>query len=255
MLHHKVIVVTGGAGRLGQAFINAILKAGGRAVIADKNVDAGELFAKTLLEDHPEAVLYHPLDITDKSSIQKLIKNVLETFGIIDAWVNNAYPRNAHYGRELMNVTYEDFCENMNWNVGGYFLCSQQIADYFLKKGCGNIIQVASIYGVIAPKFSIYDNTSMTMPVEYAAIKSSLIHLTRYFASYFKGKNIRINTLSPGGILDEQPTTFLNSYQSNCLNKGMLDPQDITGSLLFLLSDLSKYINGQNIIVDDGFTL
>jgi NAD(P)-dependent dehydrogenase (short-subunit alcohol dehydrogenase family) len=93
------------------------------------------------------------------------------------------------------------------------------------------------------------------MPVEYSAIKSGLIHLTKYMAKYLKGKNIRVNTLSPGGILDKQPQEFLNSYKDLSLNKGMLDKEDLTGSLIFLLSDQSKYINGQNIIVDDGFTL
>ena len=95
----------------------------------------------------------------------------------------------------------------------------------------------------------------MTMPVEYAAIKSALIHLTKYMAKYLKDKNVRVNCISPGGILDKQPESFLEQYKSNCLSKGMLDPEDIMGALVFLLSDASKFINGQNIIVDDGFTL
>ena len=95
----------------------------------------------------------------------------------------------------------------------------------------------------------------MTMPVEYAAIKSGLIHLTKYMAKYSKGKNVRINALSPGGIQDNQPEPFLKSYAKNCLNKGMLDKKDMTGTLIYLLSDMSKYVNGQNIVVDDGFTL
>jgi len=124
---------------------------------------------------------------------------VHETYGRIDALVNNAYPRNKHYGRFLMDVEYDDFCDNLNLNLGGYFLTSQQFAAYFLKQGFGNIVNIASIYGVVAPKFEIYENTPMTMPVEYAVIKSALIHLTKYFAKSFKGKNIRTNSLSPGG--------------------------------------------------------
>lgn len=95
----------------------------------------------------------------------------------------------------------------------------------------------------------------MSVPVEYAAIKSGLIHLTKYMAKYFKGLNIRVNTLSPGGIFDNQPQSFLDAYKDRCLTKGMLDKSDLRGSLLYLLSDMSKYVNGQNIIVDDGFTL
>jgi NAD(P)-dependent dehydrogenase (short-subunit alcohol dehydrogenase family) len=114
---------------------------------------------------------------------------------------------------------------------------------------------MSSIYGVVAPRFEVYENTTMTMPVEYAAIKAGLIHLTKYMAKYFKGKNIRVNSISLGGLKDGQPESFLDSYEQFCLNKGMLDAKDISGTLLYLLSDLSEYVNGQNITVDDGFTL
>ena len=93
------------------------------------------------------------------------------------------------------------------------------------------------------------------MPVEYAAIKSGLIHLTKYMAKYFKGMNIRVNALSPGGIEDAQDKHFLQNYKQECLNKGMLDTADLEGTLVYLISDMSTYVNGQNIIVDDGFTL
>jgi len=92
-------------------------------------------------------------------------------------------------------------------------------------------------------------------PVEYAAIKSAIVHLTKYMAQYFKGSNIRVNCISPGGILDGQPDEFLVRYKRLAATKGMLDPKDLQGTLLFLLSDMSEYINGQNIVVDDGWTL
>ena len=140
-------------------------------------------------------------------------------------------------------------------NLGGYFLCSQQLAMYFKKQGFGNIINIASVYGVIAPRFEVYEGTKMTMPVEYAVIKSALIHVTRYMAKYFKGMNIRVNSISPGGIFDNQSEIFLRKYHNLALSKGILDKIDLKGTLLYLLSDMSKYVNGQNIVVDDGFTL
>lgn len=94
----------------------------------------------------------------------------------------------------------------------------------------------------------------MTMPAEYAAIKSGLIHLTKYFSAYLKGTPFRVNCLSPGGILDSQPMTFVEKYGEHCNSKGMLDPVDLHGALLFLLSDASRFMAGQNLIVDDGFT-
>ena len=126
---------------------------------------------------------------------------------------------------------------------------------YFKRQGYGNIVNISSVYGVIAPRFEIYKDTSMTMPVEYSVIKSGLIHLTKYMAKYFKGMNIRVNTISPGGILDNQPELFLEKYKGECLNKGMLDKSDLKGTLVYLLSDMSKFVNGQNIVVDDGFTI
>jgi NAD(P)-dependent dehydrogenase (short-subunit alcohol dehydrogenase family) len=95
----------------------------------------------------------------------------------------------------------------------------------------------------------------MTMPVEYAAIKSAVIHLTRYLAQYPKGAGIRVNALSPGGVLGQQPASFLERYRGYASDKGMLDPGDLNGTLLFLLSEAAQYINGQNIVVDDGWSL
>jgi len=126
---------------------------------------------------------------------------------------------------------------------------------YFSKAGGGSIVSLSSIYGVIAPRFDIYEGTDMTMPVEYAAIKSGIIHLTKYFTRYFSGNGIRFNCVSPGGIIDRQPKEFLDKYRKYSVSKGMLSPEDICGAVSFLLSDDSKYVNGQNIIVDDGWAL
>lgn len=256
LLTNKIILVTGGSGLLGAEFIHAIASSGALAIIADVNKDAG-LTLKEKINSHALSgkADYIHLDITNKQSIIHAIESIASQYGKIDALVNNAYPRNKQYGRSLMDVEYSDFCDNMNLNLGGYFLTSQQFASYFLQQGYGNIINIASIYGVVAPKFEIYNHTQMTMPVEYAVIKSGLIHLTKYFAKFFKGQNIRVNALSPGGILDAQPIEFVAAYKEACLNKGMLEKTDLVGSLLYLLSDLSQCVNGQNLIVDDGFTL
>lgn len=256
LLNGKVILVTGGAGLLGQEFVRAIVENGGIAIIGDINEKEGQRICQKLCNVlNSNNINYYTLDITSKESIQKCISFLDKNFGKVDALVNNAYPRNKNYGRHFFDVEYEDFCENVSLHLGGYFLASQQFASYFKKQKYGNIINIASIYGVVAPKFEIYTGTNMTVPIEYAAIKSAIIHLTRYMAKYFKGLNIRVNCISPGGIVDNQPEIFLNEYLKKCINKGMLENRDITDTLIFLLSDMSKYINGQNVVVDDGFTL
>lgn len=252
LVRDKVVIVTGGAGLLGRTFCQAIADNGGIAVVAEYDFVIAEELCSSL---ENTSIVPAQVDITNKISVETLIATISKKYGKIDALVNSAYPRNKNYGKHFFEVTYNDFCENLGMNLGGYFLTSQQFATYFEKQGYGNIINLASIYGVIAPRFEIYDNTPMTMPVEYAAIKSGLIHLSKYMAKYFKGKNIRVNTISLGGIEDKQPEPFLKAYREFCLNKGMLNPNDISGTLIYLLSDLSKFVNGQNIVVDDGFTL
>lgn len=255
-LENKVVVVTGGAGLLGQIFVKSICEAGAIAVIAEYNLDIARQAEKELKQVLPSAnIVSVEMDITSKISITNAISELVNKLGSIDALVNNAYPRNANYGKVFFEVEYDDFCENVGMNLGGYFLTSQQFSHYFKTCKAGNIINISSIYGVIAPRFEVYDNTPMTMPVEYAAIKAGLIHLTKYMCKYLKGTGIRINTLSPGGISDNQNPDFIKAYNNLCMNKGMLDKEDMVGTLLFLLSDASEYITGQNLIVDDGFTL
>lgn len=256
MLAQKIVVITGGAGLIGQEFVKAVVENNGVAIIADINNEIGISVKNTLSEQfQTTAIDFVQLDITSKASLQECLRKVHAKHGKIDALINNAYPRNKNYGRHFFDVEYDDFSQNVSLNLGGYFLTSQQFALYFQKQGYGNIVNISSIYGVIAPKFEIYDNTFMTTPVEYAAIKAGLIHLTKYMAKYFKGMNIRVNTLSPGGIFDHQPEPFLNAYKNSCLNKGMLHKSDLRGTIIYLLSDMSQYLNGQNIVIDDGFSL
>jgi NAD(P)-dependent dehydrogenase (short-subunit alcohol dehydrogenase family) len=256
MLNNKVIVITGGAGLIGQEFVKAVIENSGFAVIADIDSIAGEKIKDALsAELATDKIDFVQLDITSKESLKNCIGYLDNKYQRIDALVNNAYPRNANYGRHFFDVEYDDFSTNISLNLGGYFTTSQKFAEYFKLQGKGNIINISSIYGVVAPKFEIYENTPMTMPVEYAAIKAGLIHLTKYMAKYFKNLDIRVNTLSPGGIFDSQPEEFVKAYKKESLNKGMLDKSNLKGSLVYLLSDMSEYVNGQNIVVDDGFSL
>jgi NAD(P)-dependent dehydrogenase (short-subunit alcohol dehydrogenase family) len=256
LLKKKIIVVTGGVGLIGEEFVKSIIENGGTAIVADINENKSSLINNELSKKLPlKKIDYFKLDVTSKKSLQECIQYIHSKYGKIDALINNAYPRNKNYGKKFFDVEYEDFVENLGINLGGVFISSRIFAKYFKKQGFGNIINIASIYGVIAPKFEIYKKTRMTMPIEYAAIKSGVLHLTKYLAKYLKGNKIRVNAISPGGILNDQPKSFVNQYNKKCSSKGMLDARDLTGTLIFLLSDKSDYINGQNIVVDDGFIL
>jgi len=201
-------------------------------------------------------VFFQKRNITNLGNISNSIDIILNKFGKINALVNNAYTRNKNYGRNFEDVTYKDFCENINMNLGGYFLINQQVAKVMIKQNFGNIINIDSIYGFTALRFEIYEGTEMIMPVEYSAIKGVIINFTKYLASYLGKYNTKINCISPCGLFSNQYESFVKRYsQKILLGKKMADTDDLAGTLLFLSSDGSKYITGQNIVVDGGWSL
>ncbi len=252
MLKNNVVAITGGAGKIGTAFSKAIVENGGKVIIGDISVDKGKELQDELGVD---SALFIELNTTDVGSIDKFLKEGREHFGKIDSAVHCAYPRSKQWGSSFEKIEAEGLKEDLFHQLGGAILFSQRVISYFKKQGYGNLVHVASIQGVAAPKFEHYDGTSMVSPIEYSAIKSGIISITRYLARYCSGQSIRVNCISPGGILDNQPASFLEKYNASCSSKGMMDAPDLNGAIIFLLSEMSQYINGQNIIIDDGWTL
>jgi NAD(P)-dependent dehydrogenase (short-subunit alcohol dehydrogenase family) len=255
ILQDKTFLVVGAAGRIGRSIVGAVLSAGGRVVALD-NDDAG---LRVLTQTHGnDALDCTMVDISVRASIDHALSLAHKRFGCVDGAVNTAYPRNARYGRHFFDVEYADFCENTSLHMGGYFLFMQACAEYALEqREPFSLVNLSSIYGSMAPRFDIYADTTMTMPIEYAAIKAGLEHMTRYVNAYMKGRGsaFRANCVSPGGIRDGQDERFFENYREHCMTKGMLDASDVIGSILFLLSNQSHYVAGQNLIVDDGFSL
>ena len=253
LLNGKTILVAGAGGLLGSYVVKHILVQGANVIAADINLEKTKKLLTSLdINTNETNFELIELDITNEVNVKTLFSNIVH----IDGAVNATYPRNKSYGAHFFDVSLSSFNENLALHLGSSFLFAQQCAAYFKSNNTPfSLVNISSIYGVIAPDFTIYDNTSMTMPIEYAAIKSGLLHINKYISKYINNSDFRINAVSPGGIFDSQPELFLNAYKDKTLGTGMLDVSDIVGSILFLLSDQSKYIVGQNLIVDDGFSL
>jgi NAD(P)-dependent dehydrogenase (short-subunit alcohol dehydrogenase family) len=240
-LKDKIIIVTGGSGLLGKEIIKDLEAKGAIAINADINIE-------TDLEKNTFTV-----DITSEESIVNAIQAITNHYGKIDGLVNNAYPRTKDWGTKFEDITYKSWQKNVDMQMNTTFLFIQKIMPELLKTK-GSIVNMTSIYGVVGNDLTIYENTSINTAAPYAAIKGGVINLTRYLASYFGRQGVRVNCVSPGGIFDHQHETFVSNYEKKVPMGRMGKPDDIAPAVSFLLSDDAKYITGQNLIVDGGWT-
>jgi NAD(P)-dependent dehydrogenase (short-subunit alcohol dehydrogenase family) len=241
-LKNKVIIVTGGSGLLGQEIVTNLKNKGAIAINADINVstDLNNFKLK--------------FDITSEKSIIDGVKIVISKFGEINGLVNNAYPRTKDWGAKFEDISYISWKKNIDMQLNTVFLVTKHVIPELIKTQ-GSIVNMASIYGLVGNDATIYENTSVNSVAQYSAIKGGIINFTRYLASYYGKKNIRINCVSPGGIFDNQDEKFVKNYEKKVPIGRMGTPSDISPAVSFLISDEAKYITGQNLIVDGGFTI
>ena len=255
-LKGKKFLITGAAGRIGYQVAKACLKGGADLVLADIKTDLLEAKETTNELDALKGNYFTlKIDLSKSSNLDKLILFCEKVLGKLDGAVHSAYPTSQYWGARLENLKEKDLFLNLNLQLGGAIFFSQKIINYFEKNGGGNLIHISSIQGLGAPKFEHYEGTSMHSPIEYTAIKAGIIGITKWLAKYYKNKNIRVNCISPGGIIDNQPDIFMKRYRASCTNFGMLKSNQVCDTILFLLSSSSEAINGQNIIIDDGWSL
>ncbi|MGL2988131.1 oxidoreductase [Flavobacterium sp. RSSA_27] len=241
-LKDRIVIVTGGNGLLGKEIISKIKEEGAFCI----NID--------ISHETSDDLSTIKCDITDTGSIDTCVKLIVDRYKKIDGLVNNAYPRTADWGNKFEEIEFQSWQKNIDFQLNSYFYFSQQVAKQMIHQKSGSIINMASVYGIVGPDFTVYDGTTMTMPAAYSAIKGGLINLTRYLASYLGPNNIRVNTISPGGIFDSQNPVFVKNYNKKVPMRRMGLPEDISPSVVFLLSDDANYITGQNLAVDGGWT-
>ena len=248
----KTILITGGAGRMGTDLGTSLLKEGHNVILGDLNKSKLLKIKKKIKSKN---LLLFAADLSKKVNIDKFINFGLKKFKKIHGAVHCAYPRSKKWGKKFEDLEDKYLNQDLQNQLGGTIIFSQRIMKIFLKQKVGNLILISSIQGTQAPKFEHYKSLKMSSPIEYSAIKAGIISITKYLSKYYKNRNIRVNCVSPGGIEDNQSNIFKKRYKSSCNSKGLLNEGDVTKLISFLLSRDSKYINGQNLIIDDGWSL
>jgi NAD(P)-dependent dehydrogenase (short-subunit alcohol dehydrogenase family) len=244
---NKTAIVTGGCGLLGRQIVRGLCRYGADVYVADQNEALADDLAGL-------PVKYLRLDIASESSVREVIRQVSRERNKIDILVNSAYPRTKDWGEKFEAVSFDSWKLNVDQHLGGYFLMCRETAMAMKEGGGGSIINLASIYGIVAPDFSIYEGTPMTMPVAYASIKAGIIALTKYIATCYGPCQVRANVVSPGGIFDRQPASFVERYSSRTPLGRMGKPEEVVGAVIYLASDAASFVTGHNLVVDGGWT-
>jgi len=260
-LQGKVAVVTGAAGLLGQHFCMGLAESHADVAIVDLDFDKASKVACSIAKRHGTKVIGYGCDVSDPESVQRMVADVVEEFGEINILHNNAASKSSNLDEFF--ASFEDYSlsqwrQVMSVNIDGMFLVAQAVGKQMVKQNKGgSIIQTASIYGVMAPDNSIYEGSfyldhKINTPAVYTASKAAVIGLTKHLASYWAEKGIRVNTLTPGGTESGQNDEFKRRYSQRVPMGRMANATEMVGALLYLASDASSYVTGQNIIVDGG---
>jgi len=264
-LEEQVIVVTGGMGQLGGQFVRTLVTHGAKVAVLDVIDDQDAVQEKfgDLLEDG--SVMFSYCDITSRASISDALAAVKARWGVPHGLINNAALDSPPDAPASENGPFEEFPESswdkvMEVNSKGVFLICQVIGGAMAEQGRGSIINVSSIYGVVSPNQQIYEyrrqgGEEFYKPVAYTASKSSLLNLTRYLATYWGPKGVRVNTMVLGGVYNSQPEEFLGEYCSRVPMGRMADESEYNGAAVFLLSQASSYMTGATLTIDGGWTV
>ncbi len=257
----KAVVLTGVNGQMGSAYAKALLSHGASVVGVDLQTG---LASKLFSEEFPESFVFIETDVTLKKNLESLLATCSQKFAKIDCLINNAAIDSPPSSDVLENGPFESYPESswdkvLNVNLKGVFLCCQIIGGAIAAKGGGSIINISSIYGAVSPDQTIYEyrrleGDNFYKPVAYSASKSGLYNLTRYLATYWGTKSVRVNTLTLAGVFADQDPLFLERYNSRIPVGRMATPADYIGPILFLCSDASAYMTGSDMVVDGGWT-
>ena len=262
-LEDRNIVITGASGLLGSQYANTLSSAGANVILLDINTAKNEKLKSALVKKYKNKISAYTLDISNQTEVNKIAKKVIKDFKKIDGLINNAAytSKGAKEKSDDAFGSFENFPidiwqKSLDINLSGVFFCSQAFGKIMAKQGNGVIVNIASTYGLVGADQRIYGKSGLNLPISYAATKGAIVNFTRYLAAYWHGKNIRVNTLSPGGVMDKtyQEKSFIKKYSEKTILGRMANKDEYNGAMLFLISDASSYMTGANLVVDGGWT-
>lgn len=247
-LRNKVILVTGGSGKYGQCIVEGLAEADAIVITTSRRLESAEATAQ-IFRSRGLEVHGMELDQSVSTSVDELKRQIIEKFGRLDGFVNNAVSRPMKGYRAPL----QQFADSMHDNATGMFDLLRELTDLIVQSGGGSVINIASMMGMKGPDLSNYEGTDMGDPSpDYYFHNAGLINLTRYMAKIHRGKNVRFNCISPGGLFNNQPEAFLKNYCKKVPLGRMANRNDIKGLVVLLASDAGAYINGENILMDGG---
>jgi NAD(P)-dependent dehydrogenase (short-subunit alcohol dehydrogenase family) len=257
-LHGRVALVTGGAGHIGSAICNAFAETGANIVVIDCNKELCETKTRKIIDEFNVEALSIVTDLTNEQELRKIPDKVLKRFGSIDILVNCAALAGGSplvgWGVEFNKQSADTWRIALEANLTVPFILTQVCSDALIQSRHGSVINIGSIYGLVGPDMQIYEGTSMGNPAAYAASKGGLIQLTRWLATVL-APEVRVNSITPGGVLRNQPEPFYSNYVRKTPLKRMASEEDFKGAAVYLASDLSSYVTGHNLVVDGGWTV
>ncbi len=241
---------------MGKEYCEVLSEAGAHVVIVDLDQKKCDKEAERITKLNGVKAIGIKADITDEKQVEGMVKKAVEEFGRINILINNAAVKTKNFCAPLFEYPIEDWQKVVDVNLTGMFLCAKHVGKQFEKQGKkGVIVNISSTYGVVGPDQRIYPKKmGYNTPLVYSATKSAVLNLTRYLAAYWHGTEIRVNTLTPGGVFNNQDPDFVKNYCYRTVLGRMARKDEYRGAILFLVSDASSYMTGSNLIIDGGWT-
>lgn len=254
-LKDQVALITGGSGVLGMVFARALADQGARIIIADIDEDRCKACAAEITKITGEQSLGVLLDVSDQKAVESAVGRAEASFGHVDILINNAAAQPPGMFAPLEEYSVEVWNRVMAVNLTGQFLMSRAVAPIMLRQKKGSIINISSVYGVVGPNQHIYEGSQFNTPPAYSASKAGVLGLTRYLATYWADKGIRVNSITPGGVFRGHTDPFLANYCARVPMGRMAEQDELRGAVVYLASGASSYVTGHNLIVDGGWTV